>query len=123
MLEALEAEIMLTASACLEDLISCQTEKEKAAIQVRALEQQRQGLVYHLIREHNLSNQAKLEELVAFTDEERGGRLLDLKSHLIDLVEHIQTQGRYVAERAMVRSNCITEVQKTLDQHLKNPRL
>ncbi len=122
MLEALEAEAMLPAAADLEDLIACQQEKEKAAHQVRELEEDRARTVAQLAGPLNLPLNSKLEVLAQTTDELRGQRLLQLKSELIDLVQHIEAQAHFVAERGVVRSNCILEVQENLAKHLNRSK-
>ncbi|PCI29782.1 MAG: hypothetical protein COB67_03285 [SAR324 cluster bacterium] len=119
LLHLLQQEAELPANCTVKELDTIHRQRDRLVRKVFKQEQTRIQIIKKYSQEKQSSEQLSLQEIIESCDQRWRNSLTELRSHLIELVDKIQTVGHDIAERAVNRMNCITEVQTKIQRAMK----
>ena len=119
MLDVLVEEVALPTSCQVSELEALHAKRDRALDEIKALEMARLRIIETYANENGLTGDHSLKSIIATSDSETGAKLQSQRDQLMELVTRIKEVGQKNAERAILRKNCITEVQQALHKGFK----
>jgi flagellar biosynthesis/type III secretory pathway chaperone len=119
LLHTLNEELELTTDCTTDELVNIQKKRDRLAKEIFELEQTRIRIMTRYCTQNGSSTTSSISEILEDCEVKIQSVLRELKEQLRTLMEQIQQTGRKIAERSLLRSNCITEVQNVIQRALK----